>query len=291
MLLIRLLLVLFWTSVTVNQSAKPIPQFMVGEVPAKGEPYQIVRIIEYVVPHPYEPPVKNREATDAEDSLEIIAPHIENQFVTTPKPTVTTNFIVKIYPMMGLICTGALISRRLVLTSAQCFPANRAPMPEQYMVQVASSAMYNLDTIVMGPSSDLDRYMALMVLRISVEEREAQPVELCDVPPKRGDNVIMYMSKQLPRYLRTRIVSNRICKNTFASIDAAYITENMFCSHNSNKRKDCQTTMGDPLVHEERLCGINIYGPRCVDGGINGDLYASVFKVKKHLQSMIQRFK
>ncbi|BFF92392.1 trypsin II-P29 [Drosophila madeirensis] len=291
MLLIRLLLVLFWNTVRATQSGKPIPQFMVGEVPAKGEPYQIVRIIEYVVPHPYEPPVKNREATDVEDSLEIIAPHIENQFMTTAKPTVSTNFIVKIYPLMGLVCTGALISRRLVLTSAQCFPVNRGPVPEQYMVQVASSAMYELDTIVIGPSSDLDRDMALMVLRISVEEPEAQPVALCDVPPKRGDNVVMYMSKQLPRFLRTHVVSNRICKNTFASIDAAYITETMFCSHNSNKRKDCQTTMGDPLVHEERLCGINIYGPRCVDGAINGDLYANVFKAEEHLQSMIGRYK
>ncbi|XP_022216189.2 uncharacterized protein LOC111070149 [Drosophila obscura] len=314
MMLIGLLPVLCWTSVTANQAAMPIPQFMVGDVPAKGQPYQIVRIIEYLVPHPYKPPAGSSKNRAGADSLEIIAPHLESQMnrqhvtneahhgertifnesdnesFATAKPAVSSNFIVKIYPMLGVVCTGALISHRLVLTAAQCFPANHSPMPEHYMVQVTKFGMYEVELILVGPSSQLDPHMALMVLRTSIVEIEAKPVALCDAPPRRGDSVIMYMSQQLPRFLRTQIVPKRVCRNTFANLDAAYITEKMLCAHNTNKREDCQTTKGDPLVHRERLCGINIHGPRCLDGAINGDLYANVFKAKQHLLTMIERY-
>ncbi|EDW38903.1 GL13800 [Drosophila persimilis] len=314
MLPMRLLLVLCWTSVTTNQAVKqPIPQLMVGEMPASGQPYQIVRIIEYVVPHPYRPQDGQIENTTAADSLEIFAPHLESQFNKNPNtntanhaeqtlaktfniiarasPIVATKFLIKMYAMgSNTPCTGALISYRLVLTSSQCFPPNQTPVPRDYKVQVTQNALYEVSSIILGPSSGLDRYMALMVLKTFVVEPEVQTVALCDAPPRRADTIIMHMSKGSPHFLRTQIISNRACKSSFAKVENAYITESMFCAHNSNKRMDCQTTKGDPLVHRERLCGINIYGPSCVDGATNGDLYVNVFKAKAYLQTMIARY-
>ncbi|XP_030371651.1 seminase [Scaptodrosophila lebanonensis] len=282
---------------------RPVRQYMTGEVPTNGQPYQLVRIIEYLVPYPYKRKtpvkvIKVRPRSDpfplpvSNDSLEIIPANVEELFTldppTTQKPR--AHFMLKVRLRDKDICSGALISKQLVITSAHCFPAKPQLQVLLYRVVASKSRVYTVKDVLAGNGSPQGEELALVLLKAPILDEQMQPIGLCSCALKRHDNVTMYMTRLNVRFLRTSIIANGACKRSYAQDEDAFITAAMLCAQNTNKLSDCQTTRGDILLHNEQLCGINIYGPRCVEGAVNGDLYANIYKVLDYLKQQIQRY-
>uniref|UniRef100_A0A6P4EZE2 Venom serine protease Bi-VSP n=1 Tax=Drosophila rhopaloa TaxID=1041015 RepID=A0A6P4EZE2_DRORH len=272
-----------------------VPQVNVGEIPPNGQPFQIVRVIEYIVPYPYQRPSKtSARSPDAisrdPNSLEIIPADVESllrRSQTTGKPKGVQHFLMRVLYENKVICSGALISSRLVLTSAYCFPrTSRNPPAHLYKLQASRSRIYSVASIIIGTMED----MALLLLKSPLQDAFVQPIELCDTALRRNDNVTMYMSQQHLRFLRTKLIANGNCKRSYAQDENAFITKTMLCAQNSNRLMDCQTTKGDLLIHKNRVCGVDIYGQHCSDGAVNGELYADVFKARTMLLRLIELY-
>ncbi|KAH8295449.1 hypothetical protein KR018_011345 [Drosophila ironensis] len=305
-LLCGLLCMKIWQQHAVSAFSALVPQINIGDVPLNGRPYQIVRVIEYIVPYPYKRSKENMAKTSdattiTADSLEVIPARVEDLLVadeeaimSTVKPKASKHYLLKLIHRNSVICSGALISFRLMLTSALCFAGsvakNQKPNAQEYKVQASRSRTYNVVNIVLGPDSTITEILALAVLKAPVQDTLVQPVALCDTQLGRPDNVTMYMSQNHLRFLRTTIIGNAACKRSYAQNESVFITAAMLCARNANRLADCQTGRGDFLLHENTLCGINIYGSQCTEGSINGDLYADVFKVKAQLNRIIQTY-
>ncbi|XP_043655409.1 seminase [Drosophila teissieri] len=296
MQLSQLVLVLALCHGSVFGFSETAPQINLGEIPLNGQPYQIVRVIEYIVPYPYQrspkisartSSVRNKES----NSLEIIPADIETLLndgrATTEAPKAVKHFVMRILYENRVICSGALISSRLVLTSAHCFPRTLHQHPSSlYKLQASRSRIYSVANLITGTIED----MALLLLSAPLKDPLVQPIDLCDSPLRRNGNVTMYMSQQHLRFLRTKLIPNRNCKNSYAQDENAFITQTMLCALNSNRLVDCQTAKGDVLLHQDRVCGVDIYGQHCSDGGVNGELYADVFKARTQLMHLIERY-
>ncbi|KAH8420913.1 hypothetical protein KR222_009458, partial [Zaprionus bogoriensis] len=252
-----------------------VPSFT-GKVHFAGEPYQIVRIIEYLVPKSGNLTVSPRTAAGMKDSS------------TDSNKKVPIRFIMKVIKDNKPICMGSLIRDNMVLSSASCFRGN--PLASDYQLQDTRKQLHEVSSILRGTS--FGNELALLLLETKIEQTYIAPIPLCNRQLSNGDNVLMFMSKTERHFLRTQIVQNSVCKQSYMLNESVYILSNMMCVHNSNIAKDCSlVAVGDPLLYEGRLCGISVYEPSCGQNVDNGNLYTDIFKSLDFIKWMIYHHK
>lgn len=241
-----------------------------GKIDLRGQQYQIVRVIEFIVTLPNNTdPIKFKPTT-----------------TTKPKPKVTPiDFIMKVIDINSnrTVCMGSLIRAKMVLSSASCFPLNTTG--SDYKLQDLHNCTHQIVSIFRGTS--FGNELAVLTLLAKTERPSITPIPLCNRQLQFQDNITMFLTKKQPHFLRTQIIRNSICKQSYLHNESAFILSNMLCAHNSNVEQDCNlVVIGDPLVYEGRLCGVNVYGPSCVQDAVNGNLYTDIFKTLDFIKWM-----
>ncbi|KAH8295448.1 hypothetical protein KR018_011343 [Drosophila ironensis] len=195
----------------------------------------------------------------------------------------------------SLICAGTLISQRMVITSTTCFQKphndnsyeykaihlsvlsktdfvkNREIMPHQVIALYMPISKYN------GESN----HIALLALKKKLT-LNYHPLKLYRVMPRFGDHVIMTYLRADTReltFFKSMVLNIERCHNyfdlhNFFEVDT--YEANYFCVRNKRQTKDstCNTRAGDPLIVDNQLAGVNIFGERCEEDDIvNMDIY------------------
>lgn len=250
-----------------------IPPFK-GKIDLHGQQYQIVRVIEFIVTLP------NNQSNNTDPNK------VKPVTTTKPKPKVTPiDFIMKVIDINSnrTICMGSLIRAKMVVSSASCFPLNTTG--SNYKLLDIHNCTHQIVSIFRGTS--FGNELALLILLAKTERPLITPIPLCNRQLQVQDNITMFLTKKQPRFLRTQIIRNSVCKQSYLQNESAFILWNMLCAHNSNEQRDCNlVVMGDPLLYEGRLCGVNVYGPSCVHDAVNGNLYTDIFKTLDFIKWM-----
>ncbi|XP_017131094.1 seminase-like [Drosophila elegans] len=175
--------------------------------------------------------------------------------------------MVRIYQKNKYACMGTVISEKLVVTADTCF----------------ESAANDVVTMKMFDNSVLDGH------RIPINStylKGADPllttIELTS-PPKNsklfGDTVKLcsaelenYESVELPLWIRSRhsihsqisyVLPIQECRHRMKDPNAHVTISTMICAKNMKYTSHCQLAIGNPLIHAEMICGINVAGHNC----------------------------
>ncbi|KAI8046034.1 hypothetical protein M5D96_002234 [Drosophila gunungcola] len=175
--------------------------------------------------------------------------------------------MVRIYQQNQYACMGTVISEKLVVTADTCF----------------ESAANDVVTMKMFDNSVLDGH------RIPINRtylKGADPllttIELTS-PPKIykvfGDTVKLcsaelenYESVELPLWIRSRhsihsqisyVLPIQECRHRMKDPNAHVAISTMICAKNMKYTSHCQLAIGNPLIHAEKICGINVAGHNC----------------------------
>ncbi|BFF92390.1 trypsin theta [Drosophila madeirensis] len=199
-------------------------------------------------------------------------------------PSLHKSYYVHIYYKGSVFCSGALISRRMVITSARCFlPPTTEPVREykaKYMsvltgldighettmVPHAVNAIYMPGHKENGTANDI----ALISLRKKLPSGTYRYIPLYRKIPKAGDSVQMAFLDPMEHAItlyETKVVDMERCKRTYEELgftDFPFEPE-YYCVSNvkHSKKTACSTRPGDPLIIDNQLAAINIFGEHC----------------------------
>ncbi|XP_062125420.1 trypsin eta [Drosophila sulfurigaster albostrigata] len=220
-------------------------------------------------------------------------------------PKTDLSYYVNVLDRGSVICAGALISRRMVVTSSRCF----LPQPTEPTREFKAEDM----SVVTGKdfadgahktSQVIAFYMpvekeagkgvhniALLALEQKLQRGAYRYIPLYSRLPPKGTPVTMsfvdHQSHDITLY-ESKVLSNESCKQTYEDYGKIRLpfNEEFFCVAN-RKKAGCSTRPGDPLIIENKLAGINLYGELCdeLKEGRKADVYYSL----RHSVPFIQR--
>ncbi|KAH8332510.1 hypothetical protein KR074_004461 [Drosophila pseudoananassae] len=244
----------------------------------------------------------NRTALEERDQ----PPAVENR---TPEPFDAVkhqSFYISILHHASVTCSGALISRRMVITSTVCFRASPRDNTHEYK----ANHLTVLAAIDLVPFNETLPH-EVIGLYLPVNNHNAQVNHVCllglkhkldhhyrYIPlyrriPKYGDEVTITYTGAASRrlkYFRTMVLNMDRCRDYYDGLDFFDVDTyhpDYFCVRNRRhtKKTTCNTRPGDPLVKDNQLAGINIFGERCeVDDIVNMDLYLPMRPVVPFIQ-------
>ncbi|XP_002137037.3 trypsin [Drosophila pseudoobscura] len=245
----------------------------------------------------------NREALDARDKLDKEAVERTVEF----DASVDKTYYMHIYYKGTVFCPGALISRRMIITSARCFmPPTTEPVREykaRYMYVLtgvdighattttphAVNAFYMPGHKENGTSNDI----ALISLAKKLPRDTYQYIKLYRGIPKAGDRVKMAFldpSEYEITLYDTKVVDMDRCKTTYEmmGLNEFIMEPEYYCVSNlkHNLNTACSTRPGDPLIIENQLAAINIFGENCdeVEDTDTMDIYFPIKHTIKFIQ-------
>ncbi|KAH8420920.1 hypothetical protein KR222_009468 [Zaprionus bogoriensis] len=220
------------------------------------------------------------------------------------KPQEHLSFYVNILHRGSVICAGALISRRMIITSARCFLATEADKTKQFKARDLSVLPGNLfGNPYARPSSVIATFhppplsgtqvhdIALLALAKKLPKPDFRYIKLFNHKPKSKSKVLMSFihpaTKDITFY-DTEVLSNAQCRKTyddFGDFNTTFDPE-FFCVKNS-REFSCSTRVGDPLIVKDKLAGINVYGEHCDEAGnsLSADIYYGVRHSIKFIQT------
>ncbi|XP_022214460.1 trypsin [Drosophila obscura] len=199
-------------------------------------------------------------------------------------PAVHKTYYVHIYYKGSLFCSGALISRRMIITSARCFlPPTTEPVREykaKYMYVLTGADIGHRTTTVPhavnafympghkenGTANDI----ALISLTKKLDRDTYRYIKLYRKIPKAGDSVRMAFLNPMEYEITlhdTKVVDMERCKHTYEGLGfREFLFEpEYYCVSNMKHsvKSACNTRPGDPLIIDNQLAAINIFGEHC----------------------------
>ncbi|XP_030371024.1 uncharacterized protein LOC115621496 [Scaptodrosophila lebanonensis] len=222
-------------------------------------------------------------------------------------PNVHKSFYVHILYKGSVICAGALISRRMIITSSRCFlPTESDPtyaFKARYMT--VRTGLEIGSAISTKPSQVIAFYMpatktnmtthdiALVALEKKLPKQKYRFIGLYRQIPKPGDSVQMAFLDPAEYEITlfpSKVVDMELCKNFYESLRPHNMPfgSEFFCTSNkpNNGKVACSTRPGDPLIINNELAAINIYGEHCdlAEGRQTMDVYYGIRHTIKYVQ-------
>ncbi|XP_017062514.1 uncharacterized protein LOC108102274 [Drosophila ficusphila] len=245
----------------------------------------------------------NRQALEDRDKEDPVTPRSLPPF----DASTDLSFYVNVLNKGSVICAGALISRRMVITSTHCF---EAPASDAiYEFSAKDMSILTGSEFGQNPAghSVLAFYIptnrregrvnraALLGLTMKLDKFTYRYIPLNRRRPKEGDRVKMAQISP-PEYqielYDTRVLDYDRCRVHYGLRDFFQVSTfepDFFCVRNRrhSKKSTCATRPGDPLVMDNKLLGINIYGEHCdeEEDSINMDIYLPIRPVIPFIQT------
>ncbi|XP_034486607.1 uncharacterized protein LOC117791068 [Drosophila innubila] len=261
----------------------------------------------------YHRPTYYNKAHKSDKHVDYSHTSMESRDLTTKTPrNLLTEFDPKIYKSYyvnilnrgSVICAGALISRRMIITSSRCFLPDPKKPTEEFKAEEMS--------VITGNDFGPDRSktwkviaffmpapkkngmgvhdIALLALRKKLRKVQYRYIKLYNRMPMPGAAVTMsfvdHNSHDITLY-ESKVLNIDSCNKTYEKFGHLHIPfdEEFFCVSN-RKKAGCSTRPGDPLFIENKLAGINIYGEQCdeLEGGRKADVYYAIRHTFKFIQ-------
>ncbi|XP_052851261.1 serine protease SP24D [Drosophila gunungcola] len=217
------------------------------------------------------------------------------------------SYYVSVLNEGSVICSGALISHRMVITSTHCFltpgsdatyefaakrmtiltAADAPPHPTPHQVLAFFMPVNRRDGIV--------NYVALLALAQKLDRYTYRYIPLNRKIPREGDQVIMAFvdspEYHISHYI-TRVLNYDRCRVYYGLKELFHVSTfetGLFCVRNKRHslKSTCFTRPGDPLIVDNKLAGINIYGEHCDEDvdSVNMDIYLPIRGVIPFIQT------
>ncbi|KAH8326371.1 hypothetical protein KR067_006058 [Drosophila pandora] len=188
--------------------------------------------------------------------------------------------MVRIYQDQHFLCVGTIISSVLVATVGSCFVNTKTDhvTVKNFYNEVYEGMRANVnETYLKGEGPYLEVIgLEKPFLRPNLTENT---VKLCDAAIKKNALV------ELPIWLRQRhsihsqiaeVLPLQECRHRMKDLNGTVVQDQMICVRNQKYTSTCQHAMGNPLVYDGMICGINVLGHNCPKH-IGLDLYSSIY--------------
>ncbi|XP_030573701.1 uncharacterized protein LOC115771941 [Drosophila novamexicana] len=243
----------------------------------------------------------NRDILAERDRKEPVA---RSAALPTFDPNVHKSYYVHVLHKGSVFCSGALISHRMVITSSRCFLSNEIEPTREYKAKQMSvlpghrfgkpkRKVLNVQAFYLPTSkheSGNIHDIALLGLKKKMN-RKVRYIKLFEQMPKPGGTVNMSFldsQTQAITLFKTKVVDFGECKASFEQSGKIAIPfdKEFFCVRN-RKNGGCSTRAGDPLIIDNKLAGINIYGEHCDE--LEGNQMVDVYYAIPHTIPFIQK--
>ncbi|XP_017874099.1 PREDICTED: uncharacterized protein LOC108621343, partial [Drosophila arizonae] len=219
-------------------------------------------------------------------------------------PSIHLSYYVNVLYKGSVICAGALISRRMIITSSRCFLANELEPSHEFKARDMSiqpgnhfgqreRVVYPVKAFFLPAGryqhEDVHR-IALLALHTKLKKGTYRYIELYRKVPRPNAHVLVSYVDSYTRditLLKTKVVSQKKCKKAFRNIGKRKVPfdDDLVCVKSS--KQGCSTRPGDPMIIDKKLAGINIYGENCEE--LEGNLVADVYYTMHYTVPFIQR--
>ncbi|XP_017083091.2 seminase-like [Drosophila eugracilis] len=189
------------------------------------------------------------------------------RLTNSDKRVLLHELMVRIYQKNRYICMGTVISEKLVITTRTCF--------EDDTNFVVTMKMFD-DEIIHGEKVFLNKTFLkgadpmLIVIELKKPPTNSSvkddTVRLCDA------ELEVYEPIELPLWIRQRhsihsqityVLPTQECRHRMKDPESLVVTSTTICVKNTKYTSTCQPAIGNPLIHDGRICGINVAGHNC----------------------------
>lgn len=205
-------------------------------------------------------------------------------------------FIVQIHYDNALVCTASLLSARLIITAAHCFP-NNSPWWKFYVLTRAGSKSNNLiDDRQIHYKYSKHNFLADIAvarLRLPIKRAEVPYAKLCTKPLKIGATVTVSAFERHGNTFESNpllsanlsIISFNKCNKL---LDIA-LPSNTICAGGNTNNTICLGDSGGAMVYNGELCGIKSWAYDC-ENGVKPNILMSIayydIFIKKAIQEL-----
>lgn len=219
-------------------------------------------------------------------------------------PQKDLSFYVNILYKNSVICAGSLISRRMVITSSRCFMGTETKPVRQYKARDMTvmtgnyfANPYAKATRVIAffqPSSKENgtavHDISLLGLEHKLDKANHRYIQLHRRKPKPNTQVLMtfiYPATQDITFYNSTVIGFERCERLYQDAGLYVNPDKEFFCVKNRRTSGCSTRPGDPVIIDNKLAGVNLYGEHCdeLEGSRNADIYYAIEHTIKFIQT------